>query len=84
MKKYHLFQMAESLYKVKVIRITVQNGVLAQLLSCRLYNTIYYNVHTEGKEVHIYTKCLFNPVARRRGCAQTPLLMPTPLMPDKA
>ena len=34
--------MAELLYKVKVVRITIQNGVLAQLLSCQFYITIYY------------------------------------------
>ena len=45
--------MVESLYKVKVIRITVQNGVLAQLLSCQLYNTIYYNV--DGQSFQYFT-----------------------------
>ena len=32
---------ADTLFLPK-IRITIQNGVLAQLLSCQLYSTIYY------------------------------------------
>ena len=32
----------------KVIRITVQNGVLAQLLSCQLYMNLLYQASTPG------------------------------------
>ena len=40
--------MAELLYEVKVVRITVQNGVLAQLLSCWLYMNLLQVWHDQN------------------------------------